>query len=84
MARMLRPPTKIKTGRSARLYYGIRWRTLLFEERCRRMITNPAKSTCASTTPQLSECSGVDACLIVLHSKLNAGSRSDVASEDNM
>ena len=45
------------------LTYGVRWRTLSCEERCGRMIANPVKSTCTSTTPQLSERAGADACL---------------------
>ena len=34
--------------------------------------TNPVKSTCTSTTPQLSErAAGADACLSTLHSKID-------------
>ena len=29
------------------------------------------KSTCTSTSPQLSECAGADACLSTLHSKID-------------
>ena len=46
---------------SAMLAYGARCRALSCEERCGRMIANPAKSTCSSTTPQLSELAGADA-----------------------
>ena len=41
--------------------YGARCRALSCEERCERMIANPVKSTCTSTTPQLSERAGADA-----------------------
>ena len=43
--------------------YAVRCRTLSCEERCGRMIANPVKATCISTTPQLSERAGGDACL---------------------
>ena len=43
--------------------------TLSREEQCGRR-TN-LKSTCASTTPQLSERAGADACLSTLHSKID-------------
>ena len=39
---------------SAMLTYGVRCHTMSSEERCGRMIANPVKSTCTSTTPQLS------------------------------
>ena len=48
---------------SAMLTYRVRCRTLSCEERCGCMIANPVKSTCTSTTPQLSERAGADACL---------------------
>ena len=35
------------------------------------MIANPVKSACTSTTPQLSERAGGDACLLSLHSKID-------------
>ena len=60
-ARMLRPHLGSRLV-SAMLTYGVRCRTLLScEERCGRMIANPVKSTCTSTTPQLSERAGGDA-----------------------
>ena len=46
---------------STSLAYGVRCRTLSCEERCGRMIANPVKSPCASTTPQLSERAVADA-----------------------
>ena len=46
---------------SALLTYGVRRCTLSCEERCGRMIAIPAKSTCTSTTPLLSERAGGDA-----------------------
>ena len=48
---------------SAPLTFGVRCCTLSGEERCGRMIANPVKSTCTSSTPQLSERAGADACL---------------------
>ena len=48
---------------SSPLTLGVHCRTLSGEERCGRMIANPVKSTCTSTTPQLSERGGADACL---------------------
>ena len=62
MARMLRPHLGSRLV-SALLAYGVRWRILSCEERCGRMIANPVKSTCTSTTPQLSERAGGDVCL---------------------
>ena len=56
---------------STLLAYGVRWRTLSSEERCGRMIANPVKSTRTSTTPQLSERTGADACLQSVHSKID-------------
>ena len=47
----------------AMLTYGVRWRALSYEELCGRMIANPVKSTCTSTTPQLSERADADACI---------------------
>ena len=41
------------------------------EERCGRR-TNPVKSTCTSTTPQLSERAGADACISTVHSKIDS------------
>ena len=61
-ARMLRPHIGSRLV-SAMLTYGVRSRTLSCEERFVRMIANPVKSTCTSTTPQLSERAGGDACL---------------------
>ena len=48
---------------SALLTFGVHCRTLSGEERCGRTIAKPVKSTCTSTTPQLSERAGADACL---------------------
>ena len=61
-ARMLRPHLGSRLV-SAVLAYGVRCRDLSCEERCGRMIANPVKSPCTSTTPQLSEREGGDACL---------------------
>ena len=61
-ARMLRPHLGSRLV-SAMLTYGVRCRAPSCEERCGRMIANPVKSTCTSTTPQLSERAGADACL---------------------
>ena len=61
-ARMLRPHLGSRLV-STVLAYGVRCRTLSCEERCGRMIANPVKSTYTSTTPQLSERAGGDACL---------------------
>ena len=69
-ARMLRPNLGSRLV-SAMLTYGVRCRTLFCEERCGRMIANPVKSPCTSTTPQLSERAGGDACLVSLHSKID-------------
>ena len=53
-ARLLRP--HLGSGLvSASLTYGIRCRSLSCEERCGRMIANPVKSSCTSTTLQLSK-----------------------------
>ena len=62
MARMLRPHLESSLV-SALLTYGVRRHTLSYEERCGRMIANPVKSTCTSTTPLLSERAGGDAYL---------------------
>ena len=62
MARVLRPHLGSRLV-GALLTYGVRRRTLSCEERCGRMIANPAESTCTSTTPLLSERAGGDACL---------------------
>ena len=56
---------------SALLTYGVRCRALSCEERCGRMIANPVESTSTSTTPQLSERAGGDACLQSLHSNID-------------
>ena len=53
-ARMHRPHLSSRLV-SAILACGIRWRTLSCEEWCGRMLANPVKTTCTSTTPQLSE-----------------------------
>ena len=55
---------------SVRLTVGVHCCTLSREERCGRQ-TNPVKSTCASTTPQLSERECADACLSTLHSMID-------------
>ena len=62
---------------SARLTFGVHCSTLSREERCGRR-TNPVKSTCTSTTPQLSERAGADVCLSTLHSKIDP---SELAAE---
>ena len=63
MARMLRPHLGSRLV-NALLTYGVRQRTLSCEERCGRMIANPVKLTCCTTTtPLLSERAGGDACL---------------------
>ena len=59
-ARMLRPHLGSGLVRTL-LAYGVRWRALSCGERCGRMIANPVKSTCTSTTPQLSERADADA-----------------------
>ena len=61
-ARMLRPHLGSRLV-SAPLTFGVHYRALSGEERCGRMIDNPVKSTCTSTTPKLSERAGGDACL---------------------
>ena len=61
-ALMLRPHLGSRLV-SAPLTFGVHCRTLSGEERCGGMIANPVKSTCTSTTPQLSERAGADACL---------------------
>ena len=66
IARMIRPHFGSRLV-SARLTFGVHCCTLSREERCGRR-TNPVKSTCTSTTPQLSERAGTDACS-TLHSK---------------
>ena len=68
IARMIRPHLGSRLV-SVRLTFGVHCCTLLREERCARR-TNPVKSTCTSTTPQLSECADADACLSTLHSKI--------------
>ena len=55
---------------STRPTFGVHCSTLSREERCGRR-TYPVKSTCASTTSQLSERAGADACLSKLHSKID-------------
>ena len=55
---------------SDRLTVGVHCCTLPRVERCARR-TNPVKSTCTLTTPQLSERAGADACLSTLHSKID-------------
>ena len=67
---MLRPHLRSRLV-SAVLADGVRCRTLSCKERCGRMIANLVKSTCTSTTPQLSERAGSDACLQSLHSKFD-------------
>ena len=69
IARMIRPHLGSRLV-SARLTFGVHCCTLPGEERCARR-TNPVKSTCTSTTPQLSERAGADACLSTLHSKID-------------
>ena len=60
-ARMLRPHLGSRLVSTLLVAYGVRCRALSCEERCGRMIANPVKSTCTSTTPQLSERAGADA-----------------------
>ena len=69
IARLIRPHLGSRLF-SARLTFGVHCSTLPREERCARR-TNPVKSTCTSTTPQLSERAGADACLSTLHSKID-------------
>ena len=69
IARMIRPHLGSRLV-SARLTFGVHCCTLPREERCGRR-TNPVKSTCTSTTPQLSERAGADARLSTLHSKID-------------
>ena len=69
IARMIRPHLGSRLL-SARLTFRVHCCTLSREERCARR-TNPVKSTCTSTTPQLSERAGADACLSTLHSKID-------------
>ena len=69
-ARMLRPHLGSRLG-SAPLTLGGHCCTLSGEERCGRMIANPVKSTCTSTTPQLSERASADTCLYSLHRKID-------------
>ena len=69
IVRMIRPHLGSRLV-SARLTFGVHCCTLPREERCARR-TNPVKSTCTSTTPQLSERAGADACLSTLHSKID-------------
>ena len=69
IARMIRPHLGSILV-SARLTFGVHCCTLSREERCGRR-TKPVKSTCTSTTPQLSERAGADACLSTLHSKID-------------
>ena len=49
---------------------GVHCCTLPREERCARR-TNPVRSTCTSTTPQVSEYAGADAYFSVLYSKID-------------
>ena len=69
IARMIRPHLGSRLVR-ARLTFGVHCCTLPREERCGRR-TISVKSTCTSTTPQLSERTGADACLSTLHSKID-------------
>ena len=69
IARMIRPHLGSRLV-SVRLTFGVHCCTLPREERCARR-ANPVKSTCTSTTPQLSERAGADACLSTLHSKID-------------
>ena len=69
IARMIRPHLGSRLV-SARLTFGVHFCTLSREERCARR-TNPVKSTCTSTTPQLSERAGADACRSSMHSKID-------------
>ena len=69
IARMIRPHLGSRLV-STRLTFGVHCCTLSREKRCGRR-TNPVKSTCTSTTPQLSERAGADACLSTLHSKID-------------
>ena len=78
IARMIRPHLGSRLV-SARLTFGVHCSTLLCEERCGRR-TNPVKSTCTSTTPQLSERAGADACLSTLHSKIDPSDIVEVLS----
>ena len=66
---MIRPHLESRLV-SAKLTFGVHCCTLSRKERCGRR-TNPVKSTCTSTTPQLSERAGADACLSTLHSKID-------------
>ena len=59
---MLRPHLESRLV-SAQLTFRVHYHTLSGEERCGRMIANPVISTGTSTTPQLSERAGTDACL---------------------
>ena len=63
-ARMIRPHLR------SRLTFGVHCCTLPREERCGRR-TNPVKSTCTSTTHQLSERAGADECLSTLYCKID-------------
>ena len=69
VARVIRPHLGSRLV-SVRLTFGVHSCTLSREERCGRR-TNPMKSTCTSTTPQLSERAGADACLSTLYSKID-------------
>ena len=69
IARMIHPHLRSRLV-SARLTFGMHCCTLSRKERYGRR-TNPVKSTCTSTTPQLSERAGADACLSTLHSKID-------------
>ena len=68
-ARMLRPHLGSRLF-SAPLTFRVHCCTLSGEERWGHMIANPVKSTCTSTTPQLSEHAGADTRLQSLHSKI--------------
>ena len=69
IARMIHPLFASRLV-SVRLTLGIRDCTLSREERRARR-TNLVKSTCTSTTSQLSERVGADACLSMQHSKID-------------
>ena len=69
VARMIRPLLGSRLV-SARLTLKVYCFTLPRQERCGRR-TSPVKSTCTSTTPQLSERADADVCLSTLHSKID-------------
>ena len=69
IAQMIRPHLGSRLV-SARLTFGVYCCTLSHEERCARR-PNPVKSTCTSTTPQLSERANADACVSMMYSKID-------------